>query len=152
MHRVLNHRAEGRWLSAMQVRDSRKEVGGGQDCRIWTKFMCYSGSPHQSQSHILMYSNWIRHIQVKFRDLPPYLTCVSAGADGGAVWRQDDRPGASRHLLREPGLERQAQHSFSPSGLIIRLNRTSVPDSDPMPTVYLSGHCGSRSEPNPGKV
>jgi hypothetical protein len=57
MHRVLNHRAEGRWLSAMQVRDAKKEVGGGQDCRKWTKFMCYSRSPHQSQSHKLIYSN-----------------------------------------------------------------------------------------------
>ncbi len=78
MHRVLNHRAAGRWLNAMQVRDARKEVGGGQYCRIWTKFMCYSRSPHQSQSHILMSINWIRHIQVK--------KLHEGGVVGGGRW------------------------------------------------------------------
>jgi hypothetical protein len=35
MHRVLEHRAEGRDLVRMRrVRDAIKDVGGGQDCRI----------------------------------------------------------------------------------------------------------------------
>ncbi len=39
MHRVLEHSAEGRDLVRMrQVRGAVREVGGGQDCRIWTKF------------------------------------------------------------------------------------------------------------------